>query len=222
MGGLRAPTIANGIRTISERTSFRSIGELVDFGRVTCSGLIRPMQERGEIADLLELVRERDCHRIVELGTARGGTLFYFCRVASPDATIVTVDRDCSCSPGDDGLSHDDLFRAFALPGQTVRAVNGPFHQDETFARVRDAVADVPVDFLFIDGDHSYTGVKADFERYSTLVRPGGLIALHDIVPSHKDGVEPFWREIKDRYRTSEFIHRPEKSWGGIGVIFVD
>ena len=28
---------------------------------------------------------------------------------------------------------------------------------------------------LFIDGDHSYEGVRADFERYGRLVRPGGL-----------------------------------------------
>lgn len=37
------------------------------------------------------------------------------------------------------------------------------------------------MDFLFIDGDHAYEGVKADFEMYSPLVRKGGLVALHDI-----------------------------------------
>ena len=35
-------------------------------------------------------------------------------------------------------------------------------------------------DFLFIDGDH--TGVGRDYEMYRDLVRPGGLIAFHDIV----------------------------------------
>ncbi len=35
-----------------------------------------------------------------------------------------------------------------------------------------------PVDFLFIDGDHLYDGVKIDFELYKKLVRPGGLIAF--------------------------------------------
>jgi len=39
-----------------------------------------------------------------------------------------------------------------------------------------------PLDFLFIDGDHTYEGVKRDFEMYSPLVRNGGIIAFHDIV----------------------------------------
>jgi|SaaInlV_100m_DNA_2_1039680.scaffolds.fasta_scaffold02887_6 predicted O-methyltransferase YrrM len=42
------------------------------------------------------------------------------------------------------------------------------------------------VDLLFIDGDHSYAGVKADFENYSKFVRPGGWIVLDDYMP-HKD-----------------------------------
>jgi predicted O-methyltransferase YrrM len=37
------------------------------------------------------------------------------------------------------------------------------------------------LDFLFIDGDHTYKGVKEDFEMYSPLVRKGGVIAFHDI-----------------------------------------
>jgi cephalosporin hydroxylase len=36
------------------------------------------------------------------------------------------------------------------------------------------------VDFLWIDGDHTYEGCKADYENYSPLVVPGGLIGIHD------------------------------------------
>ncbi len=36
------------------------------------------------------------------------------------------------------------------------------------------------VEFVFIDGDHSYDGLRADWEGWSELVAPGGLIALHD------------------------------------------
>jgi predicted O-methyltransferase YrrM len=35
-------------------------------------------------------------------------------------------------------------------------------------------------DFVFIDGDHSYEGLKADWEGWSRLILPGGTIALHD------------------------------------------
>jgi predicted O-methyltransferase YrrM len=36
------------------------------------------------------------------------------------------------------------------------------------------------VDLVFIDGDHSYAGVKADVDRFSRLVREGGCLAMHD------------------------------------------
>jgi predicted O-methyltransferase YrrM len=45
-----------------------------------------------------------------------------------------------------------------------------------------DAVGDVPpkVDFIFIDGDHSYDGISKDWRLYADKVRPGGIMALHD------------------------------------------
>ena len=79
------------------------------------------------------------------------------------------------------------------------------------------------IDFLFIDGDHTYEGIRADFENYSTLVRPGGLIAFHDIVihvanPSCR--VHEFWNEVKSRPGAVELIDRDGfEIWGGIGVL---
>jgi predicted O-methyltransferase YrrM len=43
------------------------------------------------------------------------------------------------------------------------------------------ALADeLQIDLLFIDGDHSYEGVKYDVERFVPHVRPGGYFVLHD------------------------------------------
>jgi hypothetical protein len=39
---------------------------------------------------------------------------------------------------------------------------------------------DIKIDILFIDGDHSYEGVKSDFELYSTILSEKGIIMLHD------------------------------------------
>lgn len=36
------------------------------------------------------------------------------------------------------------------------------------------------VDFIFIDGDHSYEGLKSDWEAWRTLVAPAGIVAVHD------------------------------------------
>jgi predicted O-methyltransferase YrrM len=35
-------------------------------------------------------------------------------------------------------------------------------------------------DFLFIDGDHTWDGLKGDWEGWSPLIAPGGIVALHD------------------------------------------
>jgi len=45
---------------------------------------------------------------------------------------------------------------------------------------IAEACLPEPIDLLYIDGDHSYAGVKFDFEQFGALVRPGGLILLHD------------------------------------------
>lgn len=39
---------------------------------------------------------------------------------------------------------------------------------------------DIQIDFLHIDAGHSYENVKQDFELYSTLVKPNGIISIHD------------------------------------------
>ena len=65
------------------------------------------------------------------------------------------------------------------------------------------------LDFLFIDADHSYEGVKKDFEMYRELVGKGGIIAFHDIcIPKPETGVEvrKLWCELKKQYPCKEII----------------
>jgi predicted O-methyltransferase YrrM len=38
----------------------------------------------------------------------------------------------------------------------------------------------LPIDILFIDGDHSYEGVKRDWEVFSQFVQPFGCVVFHD------------------------------------------
>lgn len=45
------------------------------------------------------------------------------------------------------------------------------------------AIVDLPasLDFVYIDGDHSYNGVKKDINNYFPKVKSGGVIGGHDI-----------------------------------------
>ena len=79
-------------------------------------------------------------------------------------------------------------------------------------------------DFIFIDGDHTYEGVKRDFEIYSKYAKPGSRIAFHDIVESpyhvsERCFVGKWWNEVKLRYKSEELTKDAKMEWGGIGII---
>lgn len=66
--------------------------------------------------------------------------------------------------------------------------------------------------------------MRSDFETYAPLVRPGGLIALHDILP-RDGGPGRLWQELKSTLslvqETNEIIEDPRRGWAGIGVVRV-
>ena len=53
------------------------------------------------------------------------------------------------------------------------------------------------IDFIFIDGDHSYDACKADIVAWTPFVKRGGVVAFHDF-GSRADGVtRAIFEEIK-------------------------
>jgi predicted O-methyltransferase YrrM len=56
--------------------------------------------------------------------------------------------------------------------------------------------ADCRLDFVFIDGDHSWEGIEGDWNGFSPMVRPGGIIALHDSRNRGGCGSERFTNEV--------------------------
>ena len=101
--------------------------------------------------------------------------------------------------------------------------MRGDSHSASTFAHVQSLLGGRKLDFLFIDGDHRYDGVKSDFETYSSLVGPGGIIALHDVAPRQAlNGNDPgevprFWDDLT-RERPGESFVDPDGGFG-IGLI---
>jgi predicted O-methyltransferase YrrM len=181
---------------------------------------IAPLQRRSEIRALLERLAELRPRKIVEIGTARGGTLFLLTRVAASDATVVSVDLPGGEFGGGYARRRGLLYRQFARRRQRLRLILGDSGAPSTVARVKETVGG-SVDFLFIDGDHRYDGVRRDFESYAPLVRPGGLIAIHDIVPGPVEAVGDvprFWREIRGP-DSDEIVERWDQGGYGIGLL---
>jgi predicted O-methyltransferase YrrM len=179
-------------------------------------GIISPIQSRVELVAALKVVQQAQPRTTMELGTANGGTLFMLTRVSAPDALILSLDLPGGDWGGGYGEKRVPLYEAFALPTQTIKLLRADSHQPASLDMIRETLEGRTIDFLFIDGDHSYEGVKMDYEMYSPLVTPGGLIGFHDI--AYPCGVTQFWNELKPRYEeTWEFI-APSKPIYGIAL----
>ena len=163
---------------------------------------IRPMQSQFEIAELYHTVLQRRPKVVVEIGTCHGGTLYLWCQAADPDATIISIDLPQGEFGGGYPECRAELYRSFATGSQKVHLVRADSHSPETAKQVRHFLGDQKIDFLFIDGDHTYAGVKMDFDLYSPLMSKKGLIALHDIAPRpDQPNIEvwKFWQELKQQ-----------------------
>jgi predicted O-methyltransferase YrrM len=201
----------------------RGVAGLVDF--VLKNHFFSAMQVPSELAALGEILAEQRPERALEIGTAHGGTLLLLTRLASPRATIVSVDLPGGRFGGGYGPRRRWFYQRFARSGQQLHLLQGDSHSPEMLDRTGTVFKGLSLDYLFIDGDHTYEGVRQDFELYSPLVRKGGVIAFHDIAehpPAVGCEVARFWGEVKTRYRHSEFIEDTNQGWAGIGVLYVD
>lgn len=159
-------------------------------GRGHCKHLTA-YQHPVEIFKLYRRVMRLAPRRLLEIGTARGGTLYLWAQAAADDASIVSIDLPDGPFGGGYRPCRAPFYEAFPGPGQRLALIRDNAHD----AAVRDQAAAVlgegEIDFLFIDADHSLQGIRTNLSLYGPLVRAGGLIALHDILPN------PRWPEIE-------------------------
>lgn len=186
---------------------------------------IRPLQVRSELLSLAKIISEQDPQTIVEIGSAQGGTLYCWTRVTNASVAI-SIDLPGGPFGGGYSSNHRELFNAF--DDTPVEPILRDSSNISTLRPLRTVLeshsAEGPeIDFLFIDGDHTYEGVKSDFEQYSRFVSEDGIIALHDILPHYDDlqcEVDRFWDELQGSYETDEIIEDPSQGWGGIGLVY--
>jgi hypothetical protein len=50
------------------------------------------VQKVKEFSPLISLLKKRRLRTVLEIGTARGGTFYAWCKMAEPDATIISID----------------------------------------------------------------------------------------------------------------------------------
>lgn len=179
------------------------------------------MQHLEEITGVLEYVAAQKPQYVCEIGTYEGGTNMLIAQGIPTIKIMVGVDLF---------VQHTTQLRYFCRPDRKVHYLNGSSYTQEMVDKVSALLEGNKLDFLFIDGDHRYDGVKQDFLLYRHLVREGGYIAFHDIVPDHKTrfgkdtgmwagDVPVFWAKIKQHYPHKEFVKDYEQDGLGIGAL---
>lgn len=125
---------------------------------------------------------------------------------------MITIDNNDPCR-----------FDPKSLPCGNYTYVSGDSHDP----RMEEYFKAHKWDFVFIDGDHGYEGVKADFYNVLPHLEKNTPVAFHDIVISqmhHDHGcyVGEFWRDLKKEYKATKFDEIiTNDEWAGIGIVWV-
>lgn len=156
-------------------------------------------QKRKEFTEFINICINKNYKTILEIGAYSNGCTYAFSNIFDK---VVSID-----------LEHKSTERF-----KNVTYITGDSHE------VRQDI-DGKFDVLFIDGDHTYEGVKKDFELYKDMANKGGIICFHDIWDTdehHRQGcyVDKFWDEVKQNYKHEE-LGTEIKTWGGIGILYV-
>lgn len=180
---------------------------------------LKPFQVEEELSRLVQDVRKLNPLTVLEIGTAKGGTLLLWTRLAQPNATIVSIDLPGGRFGGGYDKRRAAIYRRFARKDQQLHLLRLDSHAQSTFELTKQLFGCTLVDLLFIDGDHTYEGVKKDWEMYSPLVRPGGMVVFHDVAGNYEDTqVKRLWDSIKRNFQHREYVTDPG-GYYGIGIL---
>lgn len=131
--------------------------------------------------------------RLVEIGVYQGVTTRVLRTAMSMDGVICAVDP---CFKNRLGICFYEIIarrEVAAVPRGQVVWIKMLGKEALASAELK---AHAPFDFAFIDGDHSYEGIRGDWEGLLPLLAPGAIVALHDSRESGNCGSERFTNEV--------------------------
>lgn len=161
-------------------------------------GAINPESGHPNHAEMLYVVavaRHRGARRIFEFGTFMGRTTFHLA-AALPDAHVWTLDLPRERNPWAFAPHVGSYF------GDTPERARITSVREDAFSFEPGTLAGT-MDFVWIDADHSYDGVKNDTEKAFRLLAPGGAVLWHDF-SADSPGLAAFIAEFT---RTRPLFH---------------
>jgi cephalosporin hydroxylase len=165
-------------------------------------------QDHEELEQLLTEVAGINPKYILEIGVHLGRSMQVWQEAFEPTWMV--------------GLERDTCYDYSKVPGKVLSGVDS--HDPPIAIEVSRLLDGNKLDFLFIDGDHLYQGVLSDLLLYSGFVRPGGIIAFHDIRIEDNPTCEvyKFWAELKRQYPDNIFKEFCSPTGTGTGVMYAN
>lgn len=175
---------------------------------------VRTYQNDWEFEQLLDIFRRLKPKRILEIGSAYGGSLYHWITTAPKGALIVSLDI------GNPEMVDYPLWNDWAkAAGVDLHIVTGDSGNISSLEAVRSISPEF--DWIFIDGAHDETSVRRDWEWYRALIATDGVICFDDIKPHPETGVHIVWAEINRTHSVSEIIDPGDGLGNGIGVVWM-
>lgn len=117
-----------------------------------------------------------------ELGTSYGFNLVYFLDNLPNIKTVYAIDPYAPYYDGPSGYVPkevmDKVKELFLI--NTDQYKEKVVFLNEPADTAHDKIPDNSLDYIFIDGDHSYEAVCKDLRNYFSKVKPGGIFSGHD------------------------------------------
>lgn len=111
---------------------------------------------------------------ILEIGIEKGGTLKVWEQLLKQDKNSILIGIDVNPSVNWD-IKESNV---------KIEIIKGNSHDENVLNDVKNILikmGDREFDFIYIDGEHTSSAAKMDFEWFSKLVRKNGLVGFHDI-----------------------------------------
>lgn len=134
---------------------------------------------------LANLINERGFKTCIEIGTAYGNSAEYVLKNTQVDI-LMCIDpfQYYTQMPGLESQSDYNVLRDYTVNKLSQYEAFIHFHKTSREALIlfedMDNEIHTDVDFVFLDGDHSYETVKWECDNYSKLLRKGTILSGHD------------------------------------------
>jgi hypothetical protein len=166
-------------------------------------GNLKSKQYPNELAQFLAFLHARkdQINTYLEIGVENCGTFY------TVDSYLRSINPHFRKSIAIDKMREPSNFEAYKKR----------YHCEYLCMNSRELKIKNAIDLVFIDGDHSYNAVKADFEKVKDNCK---FVAFHDVVCNNIRGVEVkhLWDNIKISYEYYEFLNSNPTILGRLGI----